>query len=101
MFKARSCEPDRDFCLDYPNIHSFVEVLADPEERFPRRKRKELAKEQKHAEMEREHESGSVSNMWRERFRNQTDSEPRPRLKHSGTDERPPGNSTVNLCIKN
>lgn len=60
MFKAGSGEPDGDFCLDYTNIHSFVEVLADPEERLSKRKRKELAKEQKNAETERKYESGSV-----------------------------------------
>lgn len=60
MFKTWSSEPDRDCCLDYTNIHSFSEVLADPEEGLPKRKRKELAKEQKNAEMERKHESGFV-----------------------------------------
>lgn len=61
MFKARAGEPDRDFCLDYTNIHSFAEVLADPEEGLPESKRKELAKEQTNAETERKHESGSVA----------------------------------------
>lgn len=40
MFNARSSEPDRDFCLDYTNIHSFVEVLADPEEKITQEKKK-------------------------------------------------------------
>lgn len=41
MFKARSGEPDRDFCLDYTNIHSFVEVLRKD---YPREKEKNWLK---------------------------------------------------------
>lgn len=46
--------------MDYTNIHSFVEVLDVPEDGLPKRKRKELAKEQKNPETERKHESGFV-----------------------------------------